>query len=130
MPKMGGATPDCGSVQEPLVLTLKDVKPAAGSSVPNLNIVQSFIAQGKLPFVAGMLLPHAIAATLVLVPFHARGARIMVISNEHPEALERMAPDAELETRVRKAAGVVTSAHVGGTCVQMMEGTFRLAGAG
>src|SRR5919206_1474201 len=25
------------------------------------------------------------------------GARIMVISNEHPEALERMAPDAELE---------------------------------
>jgi len=32
------------------------------------------------------------------------GARIMVISNEHPEALERMRPDAALETRVRNAA--------------------------
>src|SRR3974390_1678046 len=29
------------------------------------------------------------------------GARIMVISNEHPEALERLAPDSALETRVR-----------------------------
>jgi trans-2,3-dihydro-3-hydroxyanthranilate isomerase len=35
-----------------------------------------------------------------------------------------------LLTRVRKANGVVVSAHVGGRCVQMMEGTFRLAGEG
>jgi trans-2,3-dihydro-3-hydroxyanthranilate isomerase len=33
-----------------------------------------------------------------------------------------------LLTRVRKAGGAVVSAHVGGRCVQMMEGTFRLAG--
>jgi trans-2,3-dihydro-3-hydroxyanthranilate isomerase len=33
-----------------------------------------------------------------------------------------------LLTRVRKENGVVTSAHVGGGCVQMMEGTFLLAG--
>jgi 2,5-dihydroxypyridine 5,6-dioxygenase len=32
------------------------------------------------------------------------GARILVISNEHPEALERMRPDAALEARVRAAA--------------------------
>jgi len=32
------------------------------------------------------------------------GARILVISNEHPEALERMRPDATLEARVRAAA--------------------------
>jgi 2,5-dihydroxypyridine 5,6-dioxygenase len=32
------------------------------------------------------------------------GARILVISNEHPEALERLAPDSALETRVRAAA--------------------------
>jgi 2,5-dihydroxypyridine 5,6-dioxygenase len=32
------------------------------------------------------------------------GARILVISNEHPEALERMRPDPKLETRVRAAA--------------------------
>jgi trans-2,3-dihydro-3-hydroxyanthranilate isomerase len=35
-----------------------------------------------------------------------------------------------LLTRIRKQNGVVASAHVGGCCVQMMEGTFRLAGEG
>jgi trans-2,3-dihydro-3-hydroxyanthranilate isomerase len=33
-----------------------------------------------------------------------------------------------LLTRVAKRAGAIVSAHVGGQCVQMMEGTFRLAG--
>ncbi|MDB5615837.1 peptidase M29, partial [Tardiphaga sp.] len=37
------------------------------------------------------------------------GARILVISNEHPEALERMAPDSALETRVRAAAKLLRS---------------------
>jgi trans-2,3-dihydro-3-hydroxyanthranilate isomerase len=35
-----------------------------------------------------------------------------------------------LLTRVRKENGVVVSAHIGGACVQMMEGSFRLAGEG
>jgi trans-2,3-dihydro-3-hydroxyanthranilate isomerase len=35
-----------------------------------------------------------------------------------------------LLTRVRKQGGAVVSSHVGGSCVQMMEGTFRLAGTG
>jgi trans-2,3-dihydro-3-hydroxyanthranilate isomerase len=35
-----------------------------------------------------------------------------------------------LLTRVRKHNGAVASIHVGGSCVQMMEGTFRLAGEG
>jgi len=35
-----------------------------------------------------------------------------------------------LLTRVRKENGAVASAHVGGACVQMMEGTFRLEGDG
>jgi trans-2,3-dihydro-3-hydroxyanthranilate isomerase len=35
-----------------------------------------------------------------------------------------------LLTRVRKANGVIMSTHVGGGCVQMMEGSFRLAGEG
>jgi lipopolysaccharide export system permease protein len=34
-----------------------------------LNIVQSFIAQGKLGFIAGLILPHAIAIAVVLVLF-------------------------------------------------------------
>src|SRR5207248_11254722 len=33
-----------------------------------------------------------------------------------------------LLTRVRKANGAIVLAHVGGGCVQMMEGTFALAG--
>ncbi len=47
-PKMGTPTAGCGTVQEPLVLTLKDVKPAAGTSVPNADIVQTFTIVGKL----------------------------------------------------------------------------------
>lgn len=35
-----------------------------------------------------------------------------------------------LLTRVRKENGAVVSAHVGGACVEMMEGTFRLVGEG
>jgi trans-2,3-dihydro-3-hydroxyanthranilate isomerase len=35
-----------------------------------------------------------------------------------------------LLTRVRKQNGAVASIHVGGSCVPMMEGTFRLAGEG
>jgi trans-2,3-dihydro-3-hydroxyanthranilate isomerase len=35
-----------------------------------------------------------------------------------------------LLTRVRKQNGAVISAHVGGGCVQMMEGTFSLKGEG
>ena len=38
------------------------------------------------------------------------GARILVISNEHPEALERMLPDAALECRVRAAAKMLRGA--------------------
>ena len=35
-----------------------------------------------------------------------------------------------LLTRVRKQSGAIASIHVGGSCVKMMEGTFRLAGEG
>jgi trans-2,3-dihydro-3-hydroxyanthranilate isomerase len=35
-----------------------------------------------------------------------------------------------LRARVRKQAGAVVSAHVGGRCVRMMEGTFWLQGEG
>jgi 2,5-dihydroxypyridine 5,6-dioxygenase len=39
------------------------------------------------------------------------GARIQVISNEHPEALERMVPDPALEQRVRAAARMLRGAR-------------------
>jgi 2,5-dihydroxypyridine 5,6-dioxygenase len=52
------------------------------------------------------------------------GARILVISNEHPEALERMRPDPALEARVRAAAKMLRSAK--GMAVTSAAGT-RLA---
>src|SRR3954466_12700996 len=39
------------------------------------------------------------------------GARIQVISNEHPEALERMTPDGALEKAVRAAAKLLRGAR-------------------
>src|SRR2546423_10334694 len=45
-------------------------------------------------------LMHAVETPEIL----KAGARILVISNEHPEALERMVPDTGLEKRVRAAA--------------------------
>jgi 2,5-dihydroxypyridine 5,6-dioxygenase len=39
------------------------------------------------------------------------GARILVVSNEHPEALERMAPDDALERTVRTAAKMLRGAR-------------------
>jgi 2,5-dihydroxypyridine 5,6-dioxygenase len=38
------------------------------------------------------------------------GARILTVSNEHPEALERMRPDPRLETQVRAAAKMLRGA--------------------
>lgn len=45
-------------------------------------------------------LMHAVETPEIL----KAGARILVVSNEHPEALERMVPDSALEARVRAAA--------------------------
>lgn len=49
------------------------------------------------------------------------GARVLMISNEHPEALERLEPDAALETRVKagmkllRGAGTMTVRSAAGT---------------
>jgi 2,5-dihydroxypyridine 5,6-dioxygenase len=51
-------------------------------------------------------LMHAVETPEIL----KAGARILVISNEHPEALERMAPDPALEKRVRAAAKMLRGA--------------------
>ena len=48
-----------------------------------LNIVQSFIAQGKLGFWTGLLLPHAIAIVVVLLLF---GQRLSLFARLRPPA--------------------------------------------
>ena len=58
------------------------------------------------------------------------GARIQVISNEHPEALERFRPDDALETRVRAAAKRLRSTKVMRvTSVAGSDLTARMEGA-
>jgi trans-2,3-dihydro-3-hydroxyanthranilate isomerase len=67
----------------------------------------------------------------------AAAALLADLSDEHDAELSLrigqgvdMGRPSLLLTRVRKQDGVVMSAHVGGSCVQMMEGSFRLAGDG
>jgi 2,5-dihydroxypyridine 5,6-dioxygenase len=52
-------------------------------------------------------LMHAVETPEIL----KAGARILVISNEHPEALERMVPDPGLEKRVRAAAKMLRASR-------------------
>ena len=72
------------------------------------------------------------------------GLAFLAVELKSREALRRARPDAAafarqgvdmgrpslLLTRVVKRDGAIVSAHVGGTCVPMMEGTFSLKGEG
>jgi 2,5-dihydroxypyridine 5,6-dioxygenase len=67
-------------------------------------------ALGQSPFVVDCTLEglmHAAETPEIL----KAGARILAISNEHPEALERLRPDPALETRVRAAAKMLRAAR-------------------
>lgn len=76
-PSNGGAG-NCGTQASPVIFTLKDVTPAAGSSVPNSNIVMTFTVVGLklqidpqfvlLPALhtAGVPIPNPIPWTLSL----------------------------------------------------------------
>jgi 2,5-dihydroxypyridine 5,6-dioxygenase len=73
----------------------------ASEAIGNLAPVVS--ALGQAGFVVDCTLEglmHAPETPAIL----KAGARILVISNEHPEALERLRPDDTLEARVRAAA--------------------------
>ena len=75
----------------------------SGSLAPVVN------ALGQAGFVVDCTiegLMHAPETPAILTA----GARILVISNEHPEALERMAPDSALEKSVRAAAKMLRAA--------------------
>ena len=79
----------------------------ASLAIGRLAPVVSALAQAGLVVdctVEGMM--HAAETPAIL----KGGARIQVISNEHPEALERMRPDAALERRVRAAAKMLRGA--------------------
>lgn len=80
----------------------------ASDAVQQLEPVVKALAAAGLVVdltVEGML--HAPELPAIL----REGARLLMISNEHPEALERMAPDAELERSVRAAAKMLRGAR-------------------
>jgi 2,5-dihydroxypyridine 5,6-dioxygenase len=83
---------------------------STGASEAIGNLAPVVAALGQAGFVVDCTLEglmHAPETPAIL----KAGARILVISNEHPEALERLAPDAALETRVRAAAKMLRGAR-------------------
>jgi 2,5-dihydroxypyridine 5,6-dioxygenase len=76
---------------------------STGASVAIAGLAPVVAALGQAGFVVDCTLEglmHAPETPAIL----KAGARILYISNEHPEALERMRPDGKLEQRVRTAA--------------------------
>ena len=81
-------------------------------SVPVRSTGASEAIQGLGPVIAALRQAGFVVDCTIEGLMHAvetpdilkAGARILVISNEHPEALERMVPDLALEKRVRAAA--------------------------
>ncbi|CAH1650057.1 2,5-dihydroxypyridine 5,6-dioxygenase [Chelatococcus asaccharovorans] len=80
--------------------------------VPLRSTGASTVIAGLEPVIAALSQAGFIVDCTVEGPMHApetpailkSGARILSISNEHPEALERMRPDPRLEQQVRAAA--------------------------
>jgi 2,5-dihydroxypyridine 5,6-dioxygenase len=82
---------------------------STGASVALGGLAPVVSALGQAGFVADCTLEglmHAPETPAIL----KAGARILYISNEHPEALERMRPDDALEARVRAAARMLRGA--------------------
>lgn len=97
---------------------------STGASEAIGNLAPVVAALGQAGFVVDCTLEglmHAPETPAIL----KAGARILVISNEHPEALERMRPDAELEACVRaavkrlRAAKRMTVTSAAGTDLQV-----------
>jgi 2,5-dihydroxypyridine 5,6-dioxygenase len=76
---------------------------STGASIAIQGLGPVVSALGQAGFVVDCTLEGLMHAPETAVILKA-GARILVVSNEHPEALERMVPDPALETRVRAAA--------------------------
>jgi len=73
--------------------------------------------------------PATGSATVATAALLADGARDGELKLRIGQGVDMGRPSLLL-TRVRKQSGVIASAHVGGACVQMMEGSFRLDGEG
>ena len=105
--------------------------PPQGASVPVRSAGASDVLQDLPPAVAALAGSGLVADLTVEGLLHAPelhtilkgGARVLIISNENPDALERLAPDEGLKDRVRAAlartafsqgSGAYVSKPVGG----------------
>src|SRR5215471_12041848 len=83
---------------------------STGASVAIGGLAPVVSALGQAGFVVDCTLEGLMHAPETPVILKA-GARILYVSNEHPEALERMRPDDKLEARVRAAAKMLRSSR-------------------
>jgi 2,5-dihydroxypyridine 5,6-dioxygenase len=83
---------------------------STGASEAIGGLVPVVAALGQAGFVVDCTLEGLMHAKETPVILKA-GARILVVSNEHPEALERLAPDPALEARVRAAVKMLRGAR-------------------
>jgi 2,5-dihydroxypyridine 5,6-dioxygenase len=84
---------------------------STGASVAIAGLVPVVTALSQAGFIVDCTLEglmHAPETPAIL----KAGARILYVSNEHPEALERMRPDTKLEARVRAAARMLRGSKV------------------
>ena len=91
---------------------LQAVTPAQATSLPLRSTGASLALQGHPGLLAALTAVPVIIDLTVEGLMHApelgdilkSGARVLTISNEHPDALERLVPDPELAPKVRRAA--------------------------
>ena len=92
--------------------------PAQDAPVPVRSTGSSMTMQGLAPVVSALAACEVVIDCTVEGMLHARelrliladGARLFMISNEHPEILERLVPDAAIRPRVERAKQRLASA--------------------
>ncbi|WP_341894728.1 2,5-dihydroxypyridine 5,6-dioxygenase [Ferrovibrio terrae] len=116
--------------------------PAQTAPVPVRSTGASTAIQGLEPAVAALSASGIVLDLTVEGLLHAKelpailgkGARVLMISNEHPDALERLAPDPALEAEVKaavkacKAATTMTVLSAAGTNLTVTMAGARTAG--
>ncbi len=93
--------------------------PPQRAPVPVRSTGASQALQGLEPAIAALAASGLVVDLTVEGMLHApelpailaKGTRLLMISNEHPEALERLAPDPALEPKVRKAVQLARAAR-------------------
>ncbi|MBL8671080.1 MAG: peptidase M29, partial [Alphaproteobacteria bacterium] len=93
--------------------------PPQAAPVPVRSTGASVALQGLAPAVAALAGSGFVADLTVEGLLHAKelpailkgGARVLMVSNEHPEALERLVPDESLMPRVKAAVTLVRAAR-------------------